>query len=94
MFVDAVEKAVRFTRALPGLRGQSDGPAFDVEGRVWGIRSRTKHLDLNFDVTVEVLRKGAKKQVRDHAFLHVGHCMHVDVLKDFMREHRVVFDEA
>jgi hypothetical protein len=30
-----------FELSTPGLRGQSGGPAFDVEGRVWGMQSET-----------------------------------------------------
>lgn len=77
-----------------GLRGQSGGPAFDTEGRVWGMQAATNHLDLDFDVDVEVLRAGQKRRVKDSAFLHVGHCVHVDVLKQFMRDNKVVFQEG
>ena len=85
---------VGFEMSTPGLRGQSGGPAFDSEGRVWGMQSATNHLDLDFDVNVEVLRQGKKTRVRDSAFLHVGHCVHVDVLKAFMRQHSVAFQEG
>jgi len=80
--------------STPGLRGQSGGPAFDTEGRIWGMQASTNHLDLNFDVNMDVVRNGIKKRVKDSAFLHVGHCVHVDALKDFMREHAVAFTEG
>jgi hypothetical protein len=83
-----------FEMSTPGLRGQSGGPAFDVDGRVWGMQSATNHLDLDFDVHQDVIRNGGKKRVSDHAFLHVGHCVHVDVIKDFMRTHGVHFQEG
>lgn len=83
-----------FELSTPGLRGQSGGPAFDAEGRVWGMQSETTHLDLNFDVDLEVTRGGEKKRRRDSAFLHVGRCVHVDALKAFMREHAVEFAEG
>jgi len=83
-----------FELSTPGLRGQSGGPAFDTQGRVWGMQASTAHLDLNFDVDMELLREGSKKRVKDSAFLHVGHCIHVDVLKDFMRQHAVAFAEG
>ena len=85
---------VGFEMSTPGLRGQSGGPAFDTEGRVWGMQAATNHLDLDFDVDVEVVRAGEKKRVKDSAFLHVGHCVHVDVIKAFMREHGVTFAEG
>lgn len=80
--------------STPGLRGQSGGPAFDTEGRVWGMQAATNHLDLAFDVDVEVLREGQKRRVKESAFLHVGHCVHVDVLKQFMRDNGVAFQEG
>lgn len=83
-----------FELSTPGLRGQSGGPVFDAEGRVWGMQAQTAHLDLAFDVDMDVVRDGTKKRVKDSAFLHVGHCIHVDVLKAFMREHGVSFTEG
>lgn len=83
-----------FELSTPGLRGQSGGPAFDTLGRIWGMQSRTAHLDLNFDVDMEVIRVGGRKHIRESAVLHVGHCVHVDVLKDFMRQHSVPFAES
>jgi len=80
--------------STPGLRGQSGGPAFDSDGVVWGMQSATNHLDLNFDVDMDVLRNGKSRHVRDSAFLHVGHCIHVNVLKQFMRDNGVRFQEA
>lgn len=86
-------QVVGFELSTPGLRGQSGGPAFDVDGKVWGMQSATNHLDLNFDVNKEVIRNGEKKNIRDSAFLHVGHCVHVDILKSFMQQHNVLFQE-
>lgn len=91
---DDAGKVFGFELSTPGLRGQSGGPAFDTDGRVWGMQSATNHLDLDFDVDLEVIRNGSKKRVRDSAFLHVGHCIHVDVLKDFMQQNGVAFTQA
>ena len=85
---------IAFELSTPGIRGQSGGPAFDTEGRVWGMQSLTKHLDLDFDVDVEVQRGAKTRRVQDSAFLHVGGCIHIDALKDFMREHGVKFAEG
>ena len=82
-----------FELSTPGLRGQSGGPAFDIEGKVWGMQFQTVHLDLDFDVDQEVLRSGISKRVTDSAFLHVGRCIHIDVLKTFMSENNVSFKE-
>jgi S1-C subfamily serine protease len=59
----------------PGLRGQSGGPIFDVNGTVWGIQSRTVHLPLGFSPE-QVLPDG--KKVTEHQFLNVGVGSHVD----------------
>jgi hypothetical protein len=92
--VDDVGQVIGFEMSTPGLRGQSGGPAFDIEGKVWGIQFATKHLDLNFDVDQEVIRKGIKKHVKDSAFLHVGRCIHVDAIKEFLEENGVAFTEG
>ena len=85
---------IGFELSTPGLKGQSGGPAFDTSGRVWGMQAATSHLDLDFDVDMEVLRNGHRRRVQDSAFLHVGRCIHVDVLKRFMQDHGVAFQEA
>jgi len=92
--LDDEGKVFGFEMSTPGLRGQSGGPAFDTKGRVWGIQFATQHLDLNFDVDQEVLRKGVKKHIKDSAFLHVGRCIHIDVLKAFLKENNVIFAEG
>jgi hypothetical protein len=84
---------VGFELSTPGLRGQSGGPAFDVDGRILGMQAATGHLDMNFDIEQAVFRAGKKKNVKDYAFLHVGHCIHVSVLKEFMTENGVKFIE-
>jgi len=91
---DGTGQVVGFELSTPGLRGQSGGPAFDSESKIWGMQAATNHLDLNFDVNQEVLRNGIKKKVHDSAFLHVGHCIHVNVLKSFMIQHGVKFQEG
>ncbi len=91
---DSDGKIVAFELSTPGIRGQSGGPAFDTEGRVWGMQSVTKHLDLDFDVDVEVLRGSKIRRIQDSAFLHSGGCIHVDALKAFMRDNGVKFEEG
>jgi hypothetical protein len=89
------QQVTGFEMSTPGLKGQSGGPAFDQTGLVWGMQAATNHLDLDFDiVNREVLREGISRKVNDRPFLHVGHCVHVDALKAFMRSNGVRFDEA
>lgn len=91
--LDENGRVTGFEVSTPGLRGQSGGAAFGTDGRVWGMQSMTRHLDLDFDVDTRVWRNGKLKTIRDSAFLHVGVCVHVDILKDFMRQHEVTFNE-
>lgn len=91
--VDQNGGVIGFELSTPGLRGQSGGPAFDIDGKVWGMQAATKHLDLDFDVAMEVVRNGEKKTIRDNALLHVGHCVHIDILKSFMKQNNVIFRE-
>lgn len=91
---DTNGEIIAFELSTPGIRGQSGGPAFGTDGRIWGMQSLTRHLDLDFDVDVEVQRGTKVKRVQDSAFLHVGGCIHIDPIKGFMRKHNVEFKEA
>jgi len=78
--------------STPGLRGQSGGPLFDRYGRIFGMQSMTSHLHLGFDMmNREVLIDGVPTKVSNSPFLHVGHCIHADRIKDFLKEHRIPF---
>jgi hypothetical protein len=90
----SVAEIFGFELSTPGLRGQSGGPAFIADGRIVGLQYGTNTLDLNFDVDRNVTRNGETRHVRDYAFLHVGHCVHLNILKDFMRKQSVSFAEA
>ena len=81
--------------STPGLRGQSGGPLFDTNGIVYGMQSRTNHLHLGFDMkNSELVSEGKKLRVTNQPFLHVGACVHVDRIKEFLRQHSINFFEA
>lgn len=81
--------------STPGLRGQSGGPLFDREGMVFGMQSATQHLHLGFDqVNREVISEGVRKRVSNYPFLNVGRCVHVRIIKEFLREKNVKFYEG
>lgn len=81
--------------STPGLRGQSGGPLFDGNGTVYGMQSSTRHLHLGFDqVNREVITDGQRRKVSNYPFLDVGQCVHVDVIKNFLREKNVRFYET
>lgn len=80
--------------STPGLRGQSGGPLFDDKGRIYGMQSSTIHLHLGFDLEEkEVLVNNISKRVSNHAFLHLGQCLHSDLIKSFLIENKVDFFE-
>jgi hypothetical protein len=80
--------------STPGLRGQSGGPLFDQNGTVYGMQSSTKHLHLGFDlIDKEIQVNNKTKKVTDYSFLHLGQCIHADILKDFLKEKGVKYYE-
>jgi len=74
-----VKTTARFIElSTPGLRGQSGGPVFDVNGTVWGVQSQTRSLELGFRPSAET--KG--KKIEENQFLNVGWAAYVsDILK-------------
>jgi hypothetical protein len=81
--------------STPGLRGQSGGPLFDSNGVVYGMQYSTKHLHLGFDlIDKEIMVNNKVKKVTDYSFIHLGQCIHVEIIKRFLREHNVPFSEA
>jgi len=81
--------------STPGLRGQSGGPLFDTNGIIYGMQYATNHLHLGFDIKEkEVISDGKKSKVSNYPFLHVGACIHVDRIKEFLRQHKISFTET
>lgn len=80
--------------STPGLRGQSGGPLFDAEGLIYGMQYITSHLHLGFDIKdKEIIHDGKKTKVSNYPFLHVGQCIHVDRIKEFLIQHNIKFYE-
>jgi hypothetical protein len=71
----------------PGLRGQSGGPIFDINGTVWAIQSRTTHFPLGFSPKV---KKNAK-EVEENQFLNVGLGIHPELIVAFLTDNQVTF---
>ncbi len=81
--------------SAPGLRGQSGGRLFGAEGRIYGMQSSTKHLYLGFDIEKEVvMSNGQKKEISNQPFLHVGQCVHVRIIKEFLDQHNIPYQTA
>ena len=69
----------------PGLRGQSGGAIFDVNGFLWSIQSSTAHFDLGFNQKIQL----NGKDIDEHQFIHVGFGVHPETLVGFLRENGV-----
>ena len=81
--------------STPGLRGQSGGPLFDENAVVCGMQYSTKHLHLGFDLEEkEIMVNNVVKKISDYSFIHLGQCIHVNTIKDFLKLHNVNFYEA
>ena len=81
--------------STPGLRGQSGGPLFTKDGLVCGMQSATKHLHLGFDMVGEkMMLRGKEQTINNQPFLHVGHCISAEKIKDFLSRQGVEFFEA
>ena len=72
----------------PGLKGQSGGATFDINGNLWAIQSRTQHLDLGFSPKV----KKGKREVEENQFLNVGWGIHIDTIIKFLIDKNVDFE--
>ncbi|WNM18586.1 trypsin-like peptidase domain-containing protein [Flavobacterium capsici] len=81
--------------STPGLKGQSGGPLFNEQGLICGMQSMTNHLHLGFDMKDFELKTGGKPiMITNQPFLHVGHCIHADIIKDFLKANNVKYYEA
>lgn len=92
---DANSSITGIEMSTPGLRGQSGGPLFDTEGKIYGMQFATNHLHLGFDMKdTEIINNGKKSKVSNFPFMHVGICVHLDKIKEFLREHKINFTEV
>lgn len=64
----------------PGLRGQSGGPIFDVNGVVCAVQSRTSHFPLGFAPKI----KHQGKEITEHQFMHVGWGVHISHVRELL----------
>lgn len=78
--------------STPGLRGQSGGPLFDSDGVVYGMQCSTLHLHLGFDMVNQQMNiNGESLLVNNQPFLHVGRCVHGDIIKEFLNEKNIKY---
>jgi hypothetical protein len=78
----------------PGLQGQGDGPFLDKDGIVSGMQYGTNHLHLGFGMkNFGYKTNGRIIKVTNRPFIHVGHWVHVDIIKNFLGENNIKFYE-
>ncbi len=88
------ERPFGIEMSTPGLKGQSGGPLFNKEGIVCGMQFSTKHLHLGFDIVdKEILIDNNTKKISDYSFMHLGQCIHVEVIKSFLAKNNVKYYE-
>lgn len=88
-------KIVELEISTPGLKGQSGGPLFDRDGVVCGLQSNTLSLPLGFDqVNREIIVNGRKKKVSNYPFLHLGRCVHIDIIKQFFDDFQIKYQKG
>ncbi len=71
----------------PGLKGQSGGPTFDKDGKIWAIQSQTRHLPLGFSPKIH----NGEKEIEENQFLNVGWGIHVENILKFLDSHNVSY---
>jgi hypothetical protein len=74
----------------PGLKGQSGGPIFDSQGRVWALQSKT--LSLPLGISCKATDRG--KEIVEHQFMHIGIGPHVKHIREFLDMHGVKYNSA
>lgn len=72
----------------PGLRGQSGGPIYDREGRIYAMQVQTAHIPLGFQPTAEF----EGKRVVENQFINVGIGIHTKTIQTILRHHNVKFN--
>jgi hypothetical protein len=93
-FLAQENKIMGIELSTPGLKGQSGGPLFNKDGIIYGMQYSTRHLHLGFDLEEkEIIHHNKIKKVSDYAFLHLGQCIHVEIIKEFLTLHKVKFYE-
>jgi len=71
----------------PGLRGQSGGPIFDNEGRIWALQSMTRHIPLGFSPKIN--KNGV--EIEENQFINLGWGVHAKSILDFLDLHNVKY---
>lgn len=81
-----LNRTVKFIEtSTPGLRGQSGGPIFDVNGHILGIQSHTESLALGFNPKI----KEGSREIVVPQFINVGVGTHTEEVLSFLRDNSI-----
>lgn len=73
--------------STPGMRGQSGGPIYDRDGKIYALQVQTAHFPLGFQPTVEY----EGKQVVENQFINVGLGIHGKTIQAILRDRKIRF---
>jgi hypothetical protein len=71
----------------PGLRGQSGGPIYDREGKLYAMQVQTAHMPLGFQPTAEY----DGKRVIENQFINIGNGVHVKTIIAMLKDRNIRF---
>ena len=76
--------------STPGLKGQSGGPIFDVNGTIWALQCLTTHIPLGFSPPVTI----NGKQSVEHQFINLGMGPSAKTITAVLTDLGISFDSA
>jgi len=75
----------------PGLRGQSGGPTFDIEGNIWAIQSQTQHYKLDFGDS-NFNGSSTEKEHLSNQYFNAGWGIHSKTIVSFLKALNISFE--
>jgi len=76
--------------STPGLKGQSGGPTFDVDGNIYAVQSQTQTIPLGFKGMIE--NNGVTFE--ENQFLNVGLGVPAGTIETLCQRHNIKFGQA
>lgn len=74
--------------SAPGLKGQSGGPTFDINGAIWAIQSQTHHMKLGFG---DNQKHSKEAEYLKNQYLNVGWGTHALTITSFLTENNITY---
>ena len=87
--LDGTSDIIYLETSSPGLKGQSGGPIFDVDGNVYAV-SKNITLALGFKGEVEI----NNVKVEENQFINVGIGVHPKTIVELLTRHKIKFEKV